>query len=65
MFYNLRAEIARKLFTVSSFAIKIGVDPRSFSNKLNGKTKFTEPDMKKCQKELGGTLEYLFSNEEN
>lgn len=70
MFKNLRAEMGREMINGCDLAKVVGITPKSFSQKMVGKTEFTRSEMMKIKKyfivqfknEL--TLEYLFDLEE-
>jgi hypothetical protein len=73
MFDNLSAEIARKRMTPSAFAKSIGIESRTFANKMNGVSSFKVVEVEKIIKALvtedvkqiitaqgGQVYEYLF-----
>lgn len=62
MFPNLKAEMARSGFDGKKIAAFIGISPKSFSNKLCGKTEFNRSEMMKIQSCFfkGLSIEYLF-----
>lgn len=62
MFPNLKAEMARSGVDGKTIATSIGITPRTFSNKLCGKSEFTRSEMMKIQSGFfnGLSIEYLF-----
>lgn len=45
MFFNLRAEMARKHINQLEIAVVLGISVKSVSNKMNGKSEFTRKEM--------------------
>lgn len=66
MFPNLRAEMARKGIDGKNMSARLECDPKTFNNKINGKTEFTRSEIFKIQKEVFPDLavEYLFAYSE-
>jgi hypothetical protein len=64
MFANLKAEMARIDVNVKTLANSVGMHPKSFSNKLKGKTEFTRIEMMKIKSVFfkGLSIEYLFDD---
>lgn len=68
IYKNLQIEMLRANMTQSDIALKMGITPTTFTNKMRGKTTFTLPEALKIQevinKELKAdyTLDYLFKN---
>lgn len=62
MFPNLKAEIARKGYKEKDMAKKIGVSPRTLSNKITGRSDFTLSEMLAIKQNFFPdlSLEYLF-----
>lgn len=61
MYPNLEAEIIRQGRTHADISLKIGINPSTFSEKINGKTK--PLDIEQCKimsVELNESLDYLF-----
>lgn len=44
MYPNLRAEIARRGLSSKTIAESLGINPKTFGNKLSGKTAFSWPE---------------------
>lgn len=65
MFFNLKAELARKGLSGIDISLIIKATPKTVSNKMLGKTEFTRTEMFKIRDELFPdlSLEYLFSTE--
>lgn len=63
MFPNLKAEIARAGMTNQQVAERAGIKPVAFSNKMNGKYRFSLDEAIRIKKVLGDQypIEYLFS----
>lgn len=60
-FPNLNAEMARNEISGTAISKKMGISPKSFSNKMIGKSEFTRSEMMKIQKVFDGlSVEYLF-----
>jgi len=66
MFPNLKAEMARKKIDGLTLSVAIGCTPKTFSNKLSGKSEFTRSEIFTIQKEFFPKLsvDYLFSENE-
>jgi hypothetical protein len=62
MFPNLRAEMARQRIDGTTISEKIGCTPKTFSNKMTGRTEFTRAEIFKIQKYFFPKLsiDYLF-----
>ena len=66
MYYpNLRAEIARRGMTVTSFAQKCGIPVATFHDKINDKSSFTLEEARNIRNTLGAdmTIDDLFEKE--
>lgn len=62
-FLNLKAEMARSGLNGNSVSKQIGLNPKSFSNKMIGKSEFTRSEMMAIQSVFEGkTIEYLFES---
>jgi transcriptional regulator with XRE-family HTH domain len=57
---NLRAEIARRGYTLNDFGKIIGVSPGAISLKLNGKRDFDIVEVKKICEHFNMSFEQLF-----
>ena len=66
MFLRLKFEIARKGFTIETFAVEIGVAEKTLRNKINGVTDFTWSECLLIREKLNKdmSLEELFEKEE-
>lgn len=66
MFKNLRAEIERTGKTKAEFAKSIGINPITFSLKINGKSEFKLPEIAKIIEAFHHeySYEYLFTKNE-
>ena len=65
MFANLYGELGKKRMSIAELARMIEVNPKTLSNKLNGKTDFTYTEMLKIKEILNGeTLDILFEKTE-
>lgn len=66
MYLNLKAEIIRKGFTISSFAEKLKIAEKTLRNKINGVTEFTWSECLAIREALGSdvSLEELFDKRE-
>lgn len=62
MFPNLKAEMARINIDGITLSELIGCTPKTFSNKMNGKSEFTRAEIFKIQREFfpNDTIDYLF-----
>lgn len=62
MYPNIFREMAlHGRMTIEQLSKKVGITPKTMSNKLNNKTQFTLDEMLKIQKEFGGIpLDELF-----
>ena len=65
MFFNLKAELARKGLSGTDIATTIGATQKTVSNKMLGKSEFTREEMFKIKNQFFAdmTLEYLFAIE--
>ena len=65
MFPNLRAEMARKGLDGVKISARIGCTPKTFSNKMIGKTEFTRGEIFNIKRLFFPDLsiEYLFKQE--
>ena len=64
MFKNIYGRLGELRMPIKELAKRIGVNPKTLSNKLNGKTEFIYSEMLKIQKILGGeNLDKLFTTE--
>lgn len=63
MYPNLRAEIARKGWTISKLAELLGMAPANLSPKLNGKYDFSLTEAREIKRLLGVdmTIDELFA----
>lgn len=66
MFPNLRAEMARKGLDGVKISAILGCTPKTFSNKMRGKTEFTRADIFNIKHTFFPDLsvEYLFKHED-
>lgn len=62
MFENLFLELKRQRVTYKKFAEELSIDPKSLSNKLNGKTEFRRNEMLKTSKLFHKPIDYLFGD---
>lgn len=64
MFPNLRAEMARKRYTITRLAAELGITRKGLDNKLSGKTEFKLGEILKICEILGvNDVNYLFTIE--
>ena len=64
MYPNIYKALAgHNRMTIRELAARMGISPKSMSNKLNGRTEFTRREMCEIQKVFGGIpLDELFDN---
>ena len=67
MYLNLRAEMARRNFNISSLAEEINIPVGTLSKKLRGKSNFSIKEAQKIKDALGVnmSIDELFKVEEN
>lgn len=58
-FHLLHKRLRELDFTYTEFAGRIGLSLPAFSQRMNGHTPFTEPEMQRCLSELGKPEETL------